>query len=56
MTPDNIRQRLNMRDFMESMRSSGIQSGGPPPLNARDRQNFAKLLDRWLARQPAAGA
>lgn len=51
LTPENIRQKLNMRDFMESMRSSGLQSGGPPPLDARDRQNFAKHLDRWLARQ-----
>ena len=42
-----------MRDFMESMRSSGLQSGGPPPLTPRDRQNFAKRLDQWLGRQTA---
>ncbi len=53
LTPENIRQKLNMRDFMESMRSSGLQSGGPPPLTPRDRQNFAKRLDQWLGRQTA---
>jgi uncharacterized protein YaiI (UPF0178 family) len=50
---ENIRQRLNMRDFMETMRASGIQSGGPPPLSASDRQAFANELDRWVARLPA---
>jgi len=49
-TPENIRGRLNMRDFMETMRSSGIQSGGPPPLSKSDRQTFANGLDRYLAR------
>jgi len=49
-TENNIRQRLNMRDFMDSMRSSGLQSGGPPPLNQSDRQAFANQLDRLLAR------
>ncbi len=50
-TKENIKQRLNMRDFMEQMRSSGIQTGGPATLNQRDRQNFANELDRFLARQ-----
>ncbi len=50
-TKENIKARLNMRDFMETMRSSGIQSGGPPPLSKGDRQQFANELDRWLARQ-----
>ncbi|MBF0219826.1 MAG: YaiI/YqxD family protein [Gammaproteobacteria bacterium] len=49
-TPDNIRQRLNMRDFMESLRSSGVQTGGPPPLNHQDRMAFANQLDRLLAK------
>jgi len=48
-TLENIRSRLNMRDFMESMRSSGVNTGGPPPLNHSDRQNFANHLDRFLA-------
>lgn len=46
---ENIRARLNMRDFMESMRSSGVQTGGPPPLGQTDKQNFANQLDRYLA-------
>lgn len=48
---ENIRERLNMRDFMETMRSSGVQTGGPAALHQRDRQNFANQLDRFLARQ-----
>jgi uncharacterized protein YaiI (UPF0178 family) len=50
-TTENIGARLNMRDFMDTMRSSGVEvGGGPPPLNQADRQNFANHLDRWLAR------
>lgn len=48
-TPETIRQRLNVRDFMETMRASGLQTGGPPPLGNRDRKAFADQLDRWLA-------
>jgi uncharacterized protein YaiI (UPF0178 family) len=51
-TSENIKARLNMRDFLETMRSSGIQSGGPPPLNQSDRQSFANHLDRLLRMQP----
>lgn len=49
-TKNNIGARLNMRDFMETLRSSGIQSGGAPPYGATDKQNFANQLDRWLAK------
>jgi len=49
-TRENIKQRLNMRDFMEQMRSIGEASGGPPPLNQSDRQQFANALDRLLAK------
>jgi len=49
-TKDNIRGRLNMRDFMDTMRSSGIHTGGPPPLSQTDRMNFANHLDRILAK------
>jgi uncharacterized protein YaiI (UPF0178 family) len=45
---DTIRQRLTMRDFMETLRASGIQSGGPSTLSQRDRQLFANELDKWL--------
>ncbi len=45
----SIKSKLNMRDFMDTMRSSGVQmGGGPPPLNQTDRQNFANHLDRIL--------
>tara|TARA_R110002072_G_scaffold172728_5_gene327062 strand:+ start:6651 stop:7124 length:474 start_codon:yes stop_codon:yes gene_type:complete len=49
-TKENIKSRLNMRDFMETMRSSGIHSGGPAPLNQQDKQNFANQLDKWLSK------
>jgi len=49
-TSDNIRERLNMRDFMESLRSSGVNTGGPPPLGKADRMAFANQLDRLLTR------
>ena len=49
-TTDNIRERLNMRDFMDSLRSSGIDTGGPSTLNQTDRRNFANQLDRILTR------
>jgi len=52
-TADNIKGRLNMRDFMDTMRASGIQSGGPPALGQADRQAFANHLDRFLARRDA---
>ncbi|MES9992629.1 MAG: YaiI/YqxD family protein [Candidatus Thiodiazotropha sp.] len=49
-TKENIRERLNMRDFMDTLRGSGIQTGGPAALSQADRQAFANQLDRLLAR------
>ena len=49
-TAENIRQRLNMRDFMDTMRASGMESGGPPPFGHGDRKAFADQLDRLVAR------
>ncbi|MFW7378529.1 MAG: YaiI/YqxD family protein [Oligoflexus sp.] len=49
-TEDNVRERLNMRDFMDNMRGAGLTSGGPPPLNDRDKQLFANSLDRLLTK------
>jgi len=46
----NIRERLNMRDFMDTMRASGMETGGPPALNQTDRRNFANQLDQFLTR------
>ncbi|MCF7969761.1 MAG: YaiI/YqxD family protein [Methylococcaceae bacterium] len=48
-TIDNIRECLNMRDFMETLRSSGINTGGPGALSASDRQDFANHLDKFLS-------
>jgi len=47
-TKENIKSRLNIRDFMDTMRASGINSGGPPPLSQSDRQAFANHLDTLL--------
>ena len=46
---DNIRARLNMRDFMDTRRASGINTGGPPSLSQGDRKAFASHLDKFLA-------
>ena len=48
---DTIRSILNMRDFMDTMRSSGVVTGGPPALSQADRQAFANQLDSWLAKR-----
>lgn len=47
-TPDNIRQRLAMRNFMQEMRDNGQVSGGPAGFSKSDRKEFADQLDRWL--------
>jgi uncharacterized protein len=51
---ENIRERLSIRDFMDSLRGSGVETGGAKPYGARDRQAFAGALDRVLtaARRP----
>ncbi len=45
---DNIKQRLNMRDFMDTLRSSGIDTGGQAAMGAAERREFANQLDRFL--------
>jgi uncharacterized protein YaiI (UPF0178 family) len=52
-TKENIKQTLDMRNFMETLRNSGVETGGPPAFNQADRQNFANQLDRLLAKRPA---
>ncbi len=47
-TKENIKSRLNIRDFMDTMRASGVQTGGPAALSQTDRQNFANHLDRII--------
>lgn len=51
LTPNNIRARVQMRDFMETLRASGEHTGGPKGYSDADRREFANALDRWLARQ-----
>jgi uncharacterized protein YaiI (UPF0178 family) len=47
-TPDNIAQQLTMRAFMDELRGSGVDTGGPSPYSQADRQQFANALDRHL--------
>ncbi|MDT8383338.1 MAG: YaiI/YqxD family protein [Gammaproteobacteria bacterium] len=49
-TASDIRAKLNMRDFMDTMRASGAHTGGQAPLSQTDRQAFANHLDRLLAK------
>ncbi|UCG73824.1 MAG: YaiI/YqxD family protein [Chromatiales bacterium] len=50
-TKENIGARLNMRDFMDTMRASGVNTGGPQAMSQRERQAFANHLDTLLARR-----
>ncbi|MBT4261227.1 MAG: YaiI/YqxD family protein [Thiotrichales bacterium] len=50
----NIKARLNMRNFMDELRASGVDTGGPSSLNQNDRQAFANQLDRWLVKNSAS--
>jgi uncharacterized protein YaiI (UPF0178 family) len=48
-TEENVRERLSIRDFMETLRGSGVETGGSKPYGAREKQAFAGALDRVLA-------
>ncbi len=50
-TRENVRSLLSMRNFMQELRDTGTQTGGPAALSVKDVQNFANALDRWLARR-----
>jgi len=50
-TRDTIQERLTMRNFMDGLRGSGVETGGPPTLSQKDRKVFANQLDRFLARR-----
>lgn len=50
-TPDNIQERLAVRNMLDELRGCGVETGGPAALGAGDRQAFANQLDRFLARQ-----
>lgn len=49
-TQDTIAQRLSMRNFMDELRGSGVNTGGPAAFHPRDKQAFANQLDRWLVK------
>jgi uncharacterized protein len=49
-TKDSIQERLTMRNFMENLRGSGVETGGPPTFSQRDCQTFAHQLDKFLAK------
>ena len=53
-TPETIAQRLTMRNFMDELRGSGVDTGGHAPFHARDKQAFANQLDRWLTQRRQA--
>jgi uncharacterized protein len=55
-TPENMPEYLTMRHVMDELRQSGVDTGGPPPFNARDRQAFANQLDRWVTHACRTGA
>lgn len=44
----NAQSRLKMRDFLETMRESGVMTGGPKPISDRDKRKFAAVLEKWL--------
>ena len=54
-TRDNIRERLSMRNFMDELRGSGVVTGGPAALGAREREAFANALDKFLRKHVNSG-
>lgn len=50
-TEENVRERLSVRNFLDELRSGGVNTGGPPALSQRERQMFANQLDTWLAKR-----
>lgn len=50
-TEANIKARLHLRDFMETLRGAGVQTGGPPPLSERDKREFSSHLDQIIQKQ-----
>jgi uncharacterized protein YaiI (UPF0178 family) len=50
-TSENVRERLSVRNFLDELRGSGVNTGGPAALSQRERQSFANQLDRLLAKR-----
>ena len=55
-TPENVGERLSVRDFMDGLRGAGVDTGGSRPYGPKDKQAFAGALDRVTARARRAGA
>ena len=55
LTKENIKERLAMRDLMQELRDGGIETAGPSAYSAKDRQNFANQLDRFLTKNVKEG-
>ena len=49
-TEENARELLSIRDFMQGLRDSGVETGGPAPVGPKDKERFANSVDRLLAR------
>jgi uncharacterized protein YaiI (UPF0178 family) len=50
-TVESIGERLSVRNFMDGLRGSGVETGGHAPYGPRDKQAFANALDRALRRR-----
>lgn len=50
-TVSNIKARLHLRDFMDTLRGAGVQTGGPPPISERDKREFSSSLDQTILKQ-----
>lgn len=50
-TEANVKARLHLRDFMETLRGAGVQTGGPPSLSERDKREFSNSLDQTIFKQ-----
>lgn len=50
-TEANVRARLHLRDFMDTLRGAGVQTGGPPPISERDKREFSSSLDQTIQKQ-----
>lgn len=49
-TEENIRERLSIRNFMQDLRDSGVDTGGPAPFGPKDKESFANSFNRILTK------
>lgn len=54
-TPENVGERLSIRNFMDELRGTGVETGGPAPYGNKEKQAFASALDRVLTRSLRGG-